>query len=485
MADRARAGRPRRSCRQRSCARSSRRSRPAVRSPAPAAAPAAGARQAAGAGPLPRRHDPRRDSVAIGADHGGFALKAASWRSTSRAGLRRHRLRHERPRRRRLPGLRPRRRPPRRERRLRVRASSSTVPGSAPRWRPTRCPACARRMPTTLPWPATPRAQLRQRADARRTHDRRGPGPRDRRHVPRHPVGRGTARRTASRRSPRSSSSYRSPKAGGTPMTAPPDERAQLIEAITRQVLADARRPGTGAPTCVTCAGGVRGPLRAQGARGGRTAARRGSRTAARRATSRATSPGTSTTRCCKPDATAADIDKLCAEAVEHGFASVCINPVWVSRARRDTSRAPTSRSPRSSASRSAPRMSEIKALRGAPGDPRRRPRDRHGDQHRRAQVRPARPGPRGHRRGARTPATRSGAINKVIIETALLTDEEKVIACQLAKEAKADFVKTSHRLRRRAAPPCSTSRSCARRSGRGSASRPPAGSGPGTMSRR
>jgi deoxyribose-phosphate aldolase len=36
------------------------------------------------------------------------------------------------------------------------------------------------------------------------------------------------------------------------------------------------------------------------------------------------------------------------------------------------------------------------------------------------------------------------GAIVKVIIETALLTDEEKVIACLLSKEAGADFVKTS-----------------------------------------
>ena len=32
----------------------------------------------------------------------------------------------------------------------------------------------------------------------------------------------------------------------------------------------------------------------------------------------------------------------------------------------------------------------------------------------------------------------------KVIIETCLLTDEEKVTACKLAKEAGADFVKTS-----------------------------------------
>jgi deoxyribose-phosphate aldolase len=37
-----------------------------------------------------------------------------------------------------------------------------------------------------------------------------------------------------------------------------------------------------------------------------------------------------------------------------------------------------------------------------------------------------------------------SGALNKVIIEAALLTDEEKVIASALAKEAKADYVKTS-----------------------------------------
>ncbi len=37
-----------------------------------------------------------------------------------------------------------------------------------------------------------------------------------------------------------------------------------------------------------------------------------------------------------------------------------------------------------------------------------------------------------------------NGAICKVIIEAALLTDEEKVKACQLAKEAGADYVKTS-----------------------------------------
>ncbi len=40
--------------------------------------------------------------------------------------------------------------------------------------------------------------------------------------------------------------------------------------------------------------------------------------------------------------------------------------------------------------------------------------------------------------------AAKGKALVKVIIETCLLTDEEKVRACKLAKEAEADFVKTS-----------------------------------------
>ena len=46
--------------------------------------------------------------------------------------------------------------------------------------------------------------------------------------------------------------------------------------------------------------------------------------------------------------------------------------------------------------------------------------------------------------RGVVKTAHAAGALVKVIIETALLTDEEKVIACLLSKEAGADFVKTS-----------------------------------------
>lgn len=34
-----------------------------------------------------------------------------------------------------------------------------------------------------------------------------------------------------------------------------------------------------------------------------------------------------------KPEATAADIDRLCQECVQYGFAAACVNPTWVSRA--------------------------------------------------------------------------------------------------------------------------------------------------------
>lgn len=40
--------------------------------------------------------------------------------------------------------------------------------------------------------------------------------------------------------------------------------------------------------------------------------------------------------------------------------------------------------------------------------------------------------------------ASKGRALSKVIIETCLLTDEEKAKACELAKEAGADYVKTS-----------------------------------------
>ena len=40
--------------------------------------------------------------------------------------------------------------------------------------------------------------------------------------------------------------------------------------------------------------------------------------------------------------------------------------------------------------------------------------------------------------------ATRAGTVLKVILETCMLSQEEKIIACELSKKAGADFVKTS-----------------------------------------
>jgi deoxyribose-phosphate aldolase len=230
-------------------------------------------------------------------------------------------------------------------------------------------------------------------------------------------------------------------------MTAPPDDRAQLIEAITRQVLATLAGPagadglGSDGTNCATCSGGCAArcaPKVAEVVAGGAT---------------RVSYSGEAghvpvnlakyiDHTLLKPDATDADIDKLCAEAMRHGFASVCINPVWVSRAAAilkgsDVAVASVVGFPFGAT------ISEIKA-------------------HETRQV--IRDGAReidmviniGALKSGLLDLVRediakvsdacheSGAINKVIIEAALLTDAEKVIACRLAKDAKADFVKTS-----------------------------------------
>ncbi len=143
-----------------------------------------------------------------------------------------------------------------------------------------------------------------------------------------------------------------------------------------------------------------------------------------------------------KPDASAADIDKLCAEAAEHRFAAVCINPTWVRRAAdnlrgTDVTVASVIGFPFGAAT------SEVKAV-----EARRAIRDGAREIDMVINI--------GALKSGMVDAVRediarvsdacheSGAVNKVIIETALLTDEEKVIACQLARQAKADMVKTS-----------------------------------------
>lgn len=143
-----------------------------------------------------------------------------------------------------------------------------------------------------------------------------------------------------------------------------------------------------------------------------------------------------------KPDATPADIEKLCREAREQGFAAVCVNPPFVKQCARllagtgigvaavvgfplgahttatkvfETEQAIVD------GATEIDMVINLGALKAGKDD------------YVREDI-----------RAVVEAAHRAGAIVKVIIETALLTDEEKVRASRLAKEAGADFVKTS-----------------------------------------
>jgi deoxyribose-phosphate aldolase len=143
-----------------------------------------------------------------------------------------------------------------------------------------------------------------------------------------------------------------------------------------------------------------------------------------------------------KPDATRAEIEKLCREAAEFHFATVCVNPAWVKTAASllrgtgvgvcsvvgfplgattaDVKNYETRRAIFDGATE-IDMVINIGALKS--GDLRVVERDIE------AVV---------------GPCHECGAISKVIIEAALLTDEEKITASTLAKAAGADFVKTS-----------------------------------------
>lgn len=142
------------------------------------------------------------------------------------------------------------------------------------------------------------------------------------------------------------------------------------------------------------------------------------------------------------PDATAADIDRICAEAVTHGFASVVVNPTWVKRAAAAV---------KGSGVRVASVVGfpfgastpEVKAM-----EARRAIRDGAGEIDMVMNIGALKSGDHDLVRSDIAKVSdachESGVLNKVILETAYLNDEEKVIASRLAKEAHADFVKTS-----------------------------------------
>jgi deoxyribose-phosphate aldolase len=142
-----------------------------------------------------------------------------------------------------------------------------------------------------------------------------------------------------------------------------------------------------------------------------------------------------------KPDATETDVRKLCEEARKFVFASVCINPSWVGLCARllegspvkvctvigfplgattPTAKSIETRDAIANGANEIDMVINVGALKS-------------GDD---ALV----------RRDIESvvQAARGCAIVKVILETALLTREEKIKACLLAKQAGADFVKTS-----------------------------------------
>lgn len=143
-----------------------------------------------------------------------------------------------------------------------------------------------------------------------------------------------------------------------------------------------------------------------------------------------------------KPEATRAEVVKVCQEARQYNFASVCVNPHWVPLVAAELKGSPvkvctvvgfplgaTSTASKVAEAEIAIRVGaqevdmvlNVGALKS-------------GD-HQTAKLDVQLVAETCHR---------NGAILKVILETALLTDDEKAIACALCKIAGADFVKTS-----------------------------------------
>ena len=142
-----------------------------------------------------------------------------------------------------------------------------------------------------------------------------------------------------------------------------------------------------------------------------------------------------------KTDAQRADVAKLIEEAKAYHFASVCVSPIWVSyvsEALRDTGiKTCTVIGFPQGATPSAVKAFETKQAVADGADEvdmviavgRLKDSD---DAYVKADIE------------AVVQAAGGKALTKVIIETCLLTDEEKRRACRLAKEAGADFGKTS-----------------------------------------
>lgn len=143
-----------------------------------------------------------------------------------------------------------------------------------------------------------------------------------------------------------------------------------------------------------------------------------------------------------KPDVTPGEIDTLCSEAKKHHFASVCVNPSFVSQCSEllkgtDVKVCTVIGFPLGATTTETKRFEAEQAIENGAteidmviniGKLKAGNFDYVFNDVNQVVL----------------AAKRKNAVCKVILETALLTDEEKIKACLISKAAKADFVKTS-----------------------------------------
>ena len=142
-----------------------------------------------------------------------------------------------------------------------------------------------------------------------------------------------------------------------------------------------------------------------------------------------------------KPEATEEQVNKLCDEAAKHHFYSVCVNSSWAEHCARrlggtevkvcavvgfplgamdSRAKAFEARTAIANGADEIDMVMNVGAMKAK-------------------NLKLVREDMLSVRRACRT-----GIVLKVILETCMLTDEEKVLACQIAKDVEADFVKTS-----------------------------------------
>lgn len=142
-----------------------------------------------------------------------------------------------------------------------------------------------------------------------------------------------------------------------------------------------------------------------------------------------------------KQDAAAPQIDRLCAEAAQYHFASVCVNPWYVPRCVKHLQGTGVKVCtvvgfPLGATTTESKVFETLQAVRSGAEEI--------------DMVMNVCAMKSGNTRAieqeiqALAAAVEGHAILKVILETCLLTEEEKILACQIAKRAGADYVKTS-----------------------------------------